>query len=130
MHNKSIGMISTDSGRSELNFSEKNDCTVRALAEALEIPYLTAYGMMLGSGRKRNRGVRSLAVYNTVGNRHDRPNMTVENYVKYIANSGNWIINIRGHVFAVVNGVIKDLHPEMTLNCHVIQSWRIIEAKS
>jgi len=105
---------------------EKNDCIVRALMESLEIPYLEAYGMMIGLGRKRNKGLRIEAlVDNICVGKYPRPNMIVENYVRFIAHSGNWIIEIRGHVFAVIGGCIKDEFPSAVLNCHVLNSWRM-----
>ncbi len=108
---------------------EKNDCTVRALMDAMEIPYLEAYGMLLAFGRKKGRGIKASVSYEIYGAfavaKHPRPNMTVENYVRYICHTGNWIVEVRGHVFAVVSGVIRDINPSANLNCHVLNSWRM-----
>lgn len=104
---------------------EKNDCTVRALANALEIQYIEAYGMMIGAGRKARKGFNSRPLYNSLGQRFDRPGMTVANYVKFVIPAGNWIVEIKGHVFAVVNGVVIDEYPNVVANCHVISSWKV-----
>lgn len=109
--------------------NEKNDCTVRALMEGFDIPYLEAYGMAIGIGRKARKGVKVSGIrelMNTLAvKKVARPGMVVENFVKYIAYDGRWIVEIRGHVFGVVEGVIKDEYPKGNLNCHVIQAWRV-----
>lgn len=107
---------------------EKNDCTVRALATALEIDYFQAYAMMLTVGRKGRKGSNGLfEIMKIYGKNHPRPNMTVENFVRLVLSScgGNWIVQVRGHVFAVVNGVIHDEYPEWNKNRHVIQAWKV-----
>lgn len=84
--------------------------------------------MLIGAGRKRYRGVHANGLYDNfaIASYPQRPNMTVENYVKFIAHTGNWIINTRGHVFAVVNGEIRDLgNVAANLGCHVIRAWRM-----
>ena len=105
---------------------EKNDCTVRALANGLEISYLEAYGIMIGLGRRRYKGCNiSEYLTATFGPPKARPQMNVENYVKYIAHSGNWIIKVTGHVFAVCDGVIKDTYPSANHKAHVLESWKV-----
>ena len=104
--------------------NEKNDCTVRALSEALGIPYLEAYGMMIGYGRKAKKRFNCRPMYSELGTAMPRPAMTVERYVSLIAHSGRWIIEIRGHVFAVIEGEIKDMYPSYNLSRHVVQAWR------
>lgn len=106
---------------------EKNDCTVRAIMEVMEVPYMTAYGIMIGAGRKRGKGTRQNGrdLFDSLSTKsYTRPGMIVENYIKYIAFEGKWIIAIRGHVFAVIDGVVKDQWPKGNLNCHVVQAWR------
>lgn len=104
---------------------EKNDCTVRAFADAMGIEYMTAYGMMLGFGRKKGKGFRCDSLYARYAEPMPRPSMTVANYVKFIAHTGNWIIEIRGHVFAVRNGEIRDINPSYNLERHVVKAWRM-----
>jgi len=108
---------------------EKNDCTVRALSDSLEISYLEAYGYLIGAGRKRGRGIHSQSLYSSLAlTRLDKPNMTVGNFVRFIIGplGGNWIIQVRGHVFAVVEGEIKDMgNVAANLGRHVVQAWRM-----
>lgn len=118
-----VGEI-TDSGRIT---GEKNDCTVRALSEALEIPYLEAYGIMLGFGRKFGKGMHVEPVYDSLGLvKIDRPNMSVARFIKEVAPYGNWIIKIRRHVFAVKNGIIFDtVGSKYHVNRHVLSAWKV-----
>jgi len=105
---------------------EKNDCTVRALMDGLEIPYLEAYGIALGCGRKKGKGANILGYLDSIAiKKYPKPNMSVDSYIRFIAHTGNWIIQIRGHVFAVREGEIRDEYPKGNLNCHVIQAWRV-----
>lgn len=72
------------------------------------------------------RGFRVVKFYDSKGwQKFPRPSMTVENYIRYIAHSGNWIIRIRRHVFAVIDGVIYDEMPEATMKCHVLNAWKV-----
>lgn len=119
---------STDSGRQQVMPGEKNDCTVRALAEAFEIPYLEAYGMLLVNGRKfkhRFNFIRFMRETYPHIQEMPKPHMTVANYINTIAHSGNWMILIRGHVFTVKDKVIIDINPLSNLNRHVLIAWRI-----
>ena len=106
---------------------DKNDCTIRALSIAMEIEYMTAYGMILGgAGRKMKRGVWIEPFYDSLfPNQITKPHMIVETFIKYIAHSGNWIISYKGHAFAVINGAIHDTYPEGCLNHHVVKAWRV-----
>lgn len=123
-HYDIVGNI-TDSGRSQVMPGEKNDCTVRALANALEIPYLEAYGMMLGSGRKFGKGANCSELYGRLFPTLPCPRMTVARYIQFIAYEGNWIIRIRKHVFAVKDKTILDINPMWNINRHVLQAWRV-----
>lgn len=106
---------------------EKNDCTVRALEITLEIPYLTAYGMVLGgASRKRNRGVRIEQFYDSMfPTKINEPGATVERFIKEFIPFGRWIVKVRGHVFAVIDGKIHDTYPLWNLNRHVVCAWRV-----
>lgn len=116
---------SNDAGRIESGFTnEKNDCTVRAYAIMRNIPYIQAHGIFYLAGRRPKRGTNvHYAIYNKEFVRLNRPNMTVKRFIEFYASTGRWIIQIRGHVFAVVDGCIQDQNPMANLNCHVLMSW-------
>ena len=103
-----------------------NDCSVVALSKALELPYMTAYGMMIVVGRTNKRGPKAKDFIQFLDSKFEcfpKPHMTVRNYVRLIANTGNWLIWVRGHIFAVVEGEIKDWRNND--NCHVEYVWRV-----
>jgi hypothetical protein len=116
----------SDAGRSNSLYNEKNDCTVRAYALAANIEYKQAHANMFLAGRKCRRGFAIDKFYTEeFGKPLPRPNMTVKNYVMYIAHTGRWIIEIRGHVFAVIDGVIHDEpNPDSNNERHVLQAWK------
>jgi hypothetical protein len=105
---------------------ERNDCTVRAYAEAFEIPYADAHVKLLLAGRRIRHGANFEQI---MGKLHPdiisypRPHMTVGKFIALFCRRGNWIIKIKGHVFAVKDRVIFDMHPEANINCHVISAW-------
>lgn len=50
-------LILNDGGKSDAGFKrETNDCTVRALAVACDVPYSEAYTFMAQNGRRKNKG--------------------------------------------------------------------------
>lgn len=118
--------LSSDSGRSESELDEKRDCCVRAYAAVKGISYKQAHCDLWLAGRKMRRGFRCQAFYTKeFGNPLPRPQMVVENYVKFIAHTGKWIIEIRGHVFAVIDGTIIDLYPQANHNRNVVRAWKV-----
>lgn len=115
-------LATTDGGRAAAGFThETKDCTVRALVEALEVPYATAHDHMKRHGR-RDRGAsyqthQAYAAATFGGRRLHRayestidrgPTRTLAAWLK----SGNLpkraILRIRKHVLAVVDGVVRD----------------------
>lgn len=105
---------------------EKNDCTVRAYAEAFDIPYTDAHMKLTIAGRKIGKGVN----FNMIMHKlhpdiiaYPRPHMTVAKFIAIFCKRGNWIIKIKGHVFAVKDRVIFDDVPEANINCHVLSAW-------
>lgn len=101
----------TDCGRKESGLNEKNDCTVRAVAAALRTDYSTAHAMLAEAGRKPRRGIRfreprvkslgfvALPEYSC---------KTWKTVVKELPATGSFIVRVRHHVFAVVDGVVHD----------------------
>lgn len=115
-------------GREAMN--SKNDCSVRAISNALQIDYMTAYGMMLALGRTNRRGIDSIKLRQFLNSldslqSYPRPNMTVESYLKHIAHSGRWLIDIRGHIFCSVDGKVTGDWMPADSHCHVISAWRV-----
>lgn len=106
--------------------TEKNDCTVRAYSIAAEIPYVTASVEMYLAGRKFKKAWNVHKFFNEKGWMfYKKPNMTVLNYCLYVIPSGHYIVWVRHHVFAVIDGQIQDFNPTSNHNKHVLGAWRV-----
>lgn len=110
---------------------EKNDCVVRAIANAMEISYREAYEIVAPFGRRPNSGVyptvvarimksigaKCIGIFGTTlvvdtWKKHhpEAPHyqgITVERALRF-CKQGNFIFNVRGHSFAVIDGEIID----------------------
>ena len=93
--------------------NESRDCTVIAVSHCLGISYKEAHDKLAGLGRSPNMGFPFRIEYvNTLGIvvRTDiRPRTFKEVYP--LLKQGRFIVRIKGHVFAVVDGVIYDSEP-------------------
>ena len=122
----------------------RNDCSVRALANAGGIPYETAEAIHARNGRKHNAGCTVETVAKTYGEAgfelqgvygdtkqawflrnilhtsyaKDHKGTTLAKFVQQ-NNKGKYICLVRGHAFAVVDGAIID-------NQHLLAGKRVI----
>lgn len=123
-----VALLSTDAERESSGYGyERNDCTVRAFATSADVSYAYAHAAMREQGRRDGRGsflTRAMRAHGIP--MEPRPKMTVARFVREVAHSGRWAVCIRGHVFAVVNGVVCDIAPATNLRCHVRCSWRVV----
>lgn len=110
--------------------SERKDCSVRALSNAMQISYEEAHAKIHAIGRKQGKGVNTAELskfYREAGmkmqivgttkladylRRIHRDveaieGRTVENILKQL-HTGRHIVHIKGHVFAVVDGKVLD----------------------
>ncbi len=134
--------IVDDGGRSQSQRPrQKNDCTVRALAIVTGWTYDQAYDLLKKADRRSHRGFRlgpwlqskgyklseweiaPLALPAVKGERRMNP-------VTFIKQNpyGRWIVKTAGHVFAIVDGVAHDLHPESDGRC-IYKAWRFFQDK-
>lgn len=60
--NRTMGVVKTDGGRTAAGISDKNDCTVRALATATGAPYEEAHAFYKRNGRRLNKGVNMQSI--------------------------------------------------------------------
>ena len=130
--------------------NEANDCTVRALANAYGMPYKLAHRIMGKAGRKQGKGpkldimhktytrlgfeidrihgetnaARYLWKYLAVG--HTKYRGTTLGSILPLLSIGRFIVLIRGHVFAVVNGEVLDYGDNPT-NCSVAAVYKLPE---
>ena len=136
---KKLPTVITDGGRSTTEPHETADCTVRAFALVTELSYGDAHGVLERAGRKRrcrfnfHRAMRTSLrsrEWNgwTFQERHDVDSMTVGRFVSEHP-TGRYIVRVRGHVFAVLDGTVFDafqLKPRM----HVVQAWKAINSEN
>lgn len=118
----------SDGGRASSMPGEKLDCSVRAAAIALDIPYPDAHALFTKHGRKpRHRTptrVSYIALSYTKAHSYTytkrRP--TLERFVREHP-EGRYIIRVRGHMFTVIDGGIHDLLPWPSPRALVLSYW-------
>lgn len=112
--------------------AESNDCTVRALANAADIPYEVAHRTLKKHGRKDRKGATFKTLHNAyeesgfrltkicgdgkrarfairnVDNTPWAEGITFGKLLEQLPQSGEYIINVTGHAVAVVNGKVID----------------------
>lgn len=102
---------------------ERNDCTVKAVAIACQIPYKEAHQYLRNLGRKRGcgwyesdhwRGMRHISGYvdnlHKIGVEHEQIEVrskTVSQIVNELK-SGHYMVKVRGHILALVDGKVED----------------------
>lgn len=119
-----------DGGRSKsLRPKEQRDCTVRCVAIAFGMTYDLAYDILAAAGRRENKG---LAFRKWLGKRKtfNRFRITWESFpaekgqrrmnpVTFAKTfkRGRFICRTAKHVYAVLDGVVQDTHPEYDERC-------------
>lgn len=100
----------TDCGRKEAGFKEKRDCTVRAVSACLDISYSEAHEKMQKLGRKNGCGFTFREPEVQCLGLELCPEFCCRKLVKILPelSEGRFIVRVRRHVFAVVNGVVLD----------------------
>ena len=110
--------------KSRLTKGDSNYCSVVATSIACRVSYSKAHTACAQVGRKINRGMSNHAIFQAVNllgceltpvtNRNNKP-LRQRNGSKYTPKtigkrlkSGYYIVFVRGHVFAVVNGEVED----------------------
>ncbi len=127
---------STDSGRTNSKRPrQKNDCTVRALANTTDIDYDDAYDLVKSRGRKSHRGgefpkARSddaaLGWTFTWGSFPAVKGQSRMNPATFCEQfkTGRYIVRVAKHVFAIVDGVAYDTSPERPDRC-IYGAWKV-----
>lgn len=110
---------------------EKNDCSVKAVALVCGVSYETAHAAMAAQGRKQGRGASTTSIELAVialgkqvelvnpkhviaqypGVHKNLKNVTTHHPARFPSvwkNGGTYLAYIRGHVLAIVDGVVHD----------------------
>lgn len=114
---------------------ERLDCSVRALRIAAGVEYATAHLALMASGRVDRHGIQ-----NWVMDRAARrlglvrlpvtatefvPGMTLAQFLRACV-PGRYVVQRRGHYFAVVNGVVHDWRYWTGSRSRVLAVWGIV----
>ncbi len=122
----------SDGGRSESRRpKQKNDCTVRAVAVALNEPYDTVYEWFKGEGRKCSKGFHIKDWLAKDGRFEKIPFPAIKgqkrmNPSKFCGEfkRGKYICRTAKHVFAVIDGVVHDTWEQRPDRC-IYTAWEV-----
>jgi len=115
--------------------SEKNDCTVRALAISTGSTYNKAYMLLCSAGRKRNRGfvIEKFLKKNCSYLGHCfhklpfRKPITIQKFIQKYP-KGVFYTKIRGHVFVIKDGAVYDMVEPRPMQ-RVTAAWEVTNNK-
>lgn len=116
-HLKNTTYYITDGGKSSYGFThEKNDCTVRAVSIAYQISYEEAHAKLKAFGRKDGHGCHYFAKFmnknmpTTLAITRGWKEKSLGTINKFCKENpkGRFILRIRGHALAVVDGIVHD----------------------
>ena len=120
-------MFSRDSYSSESG--ERRDCSVRAFSVAACVSYSAAQEIFRRCGRKPNKGTPFYVTDRVVKREfpnavfYGASNLTLPKFAKEHS-EGHYIVHVRGHALALVDGVIHDwrMRPKTKVWC----AWRLV----
>lgn len=131
-HRLEYSWICTDGGRaSSTRPKQKNDCTVRALAIARNLPYDEAYDLLRNAGRKCSRKFDFVKWMDTQpwstkisfpavkGQRRMTPAQFCRDFPK-----GTFILRVTNHVLVVKDGFVYDAFENRPDRC-VYACWSV-----
>lgn len=95
-------------------YNETNDCTVKAVAIACDIPYIKAHAVLKEIGRKPGRGLYAHQYHEAIKKLGytiktiQTDAKTISTLPSHLDSSKSYIANVRGHALAVVKGKVED----------------------
>lgn len=129
-------LVIDDAGRSSSRHPhEQNDCSVRAIAKCMGIPYNKAYSMLVRQGREQDKPFHVVAYLK----RH-RKFDGAQHKVKYGYRiiklhqfaednpEGSYVVLVNRHVTACIDGIIYDDHTLAPYR-RVYASWKLKQYK-
>ena len=99
-------------GRTE--YSEKNDCVIRAFSVVAGKSYVEVHKQFAALGRRRRCRTKSsisAKVAKEYGWTKVPCRMTVAKFLEDVKHVGSVVARVSGHMFAVVNGEVMDIYP-------------------
>lgn len=130
-------------GKTSSSFNDKNDCTVRCLANLTDLEYEDAKELMSPARKSDRRGSKAIdfvPIYEALGIRpvatcgtttqalllrklfHGvEVGKTVHSFIEKCDKNKSFAVLVKGHIFAVVGGVIHD-----TLHYSTLRNMRVV----
>lgn len=114
---------------SNSNIKDTNNCTICALSTASCIPYNEAYEIGKKAGRKNGRGfitskLMDVARKNGINFQKIKTGgITIQKFLQKYP-QGRFVVNRRGHAFAIIDGTIYD-HLENTPLQRIKGIWKV-----
>jgi hypothetical protein len=109
-----IGFCHNDGGRVANNYSESNDCAVRAYSLFFDVPYPEAHKVMEKIGRKPGKGTPTFPLCHTLDQttairklKYWDKRMTVNQVVRKHP-KGKVFCLISNHAFTIIDGTVHD----------------------
>ncbi len=112
-------------------YNESRDCAVLALSNALDVAYCRAHAFLANNGRKPKHGIH-------VGELITRKRGIILGHklqlvkrsgslAKFLREfpSGRYLITVRHHAFAVVDGMVHDMQRQSPRR-HIRKAWRVL----
>lgn len=127
--------VKNDGGRSKSrNKSETNDCTVRSLAIALDLPYDLAHSILKCEGRKNRRGFDLSLLLDRLPKEWYWTSLSFEWFRKPLTLSlftklygrGRYIVEMNDHCCVVIDGVVHDIKNDY-VNSEIHSSWLLLK---
>lgn len=131
--------VITDGGRLSNHPNERLDCVVRGLAIAANMPYSEAHALFKAAGRRDRCRTRDTILKEIMNGfiktgingfkvcRAGDCGISVKRYITEHS-QGRYLLGRRGHVFAVIDGVIHDLEGDIKPKSRVNRAYRFDDA--
>jgi hypothetical protein len=127
--------IKTDGGKDSAGFThESNDCVVRAISIAYCTEYEKIHAALHKLGRKEGKGISTrLAMQGREFIWHKSSSAYAQSHVSGNVGAfikanpvGHYVVRVRGHALAVIDGVIHDSCLSNSLRCFVVDAWKVL----
>jgi hypothetical protein len=128
-----LNYTTSDAGRADAGFRERMDRAVRSLALSTGMTYAEAHRICAEGGRRFRRVMRPASVHTVYAPYELTPWMsyldlkvakrpTIDRLVRELP-TGRYIVKVKGHVFAVIDGVCMDIFPDVRPRLRVEGYW-------
>jgi hypothetical protein len=112
-----------------IGIKDNNNCTIVALSTAAGLPYTEAYKIGEKAGRKHGRGFYTCKLMDTAKKngidfrKIKTGGITIQKFLKKNP-TGRFVVNRRGHAFAIIEGTIYD-HLENKPMQRIVGIWKV-----